>query len=151
MEIVTMGRVMIGGRIENLEDVYQAANGGLPTEQIRHVEVADALVDTGATMLSLPRRLIEQLGLCRHRTRTARTPAGIISFGIYDAVRLTVQGRDCVVEVAKVNDECPALIGQIPLEALDFVIDPVGQRLLGNPDHGGQHMIDMFASQIPDP
>jgi len=151
MEIVTMGRVMIGGRIENLEDVYQAAKGGLPTEQIRHVEVADALVDTGATMLSLPRRLIEQLGLCRHRTRTARTPAGIISFGIYDAVRLTVQGRDCVVEVAKVNDECPALIGQIPLEALDFVIDPVGQRLLGNPDHGGQHMIDMFASQIPDP
>jgi len=36
------------------------------------------------------------------------------------------------------------LIGQIPLELLDFVVDPFGQRLVGNPDHGGEHMIDMF-------
>jgi hypothetical protein len=36
------------------------------------------------------------------------------------------------------------LIGQIPLEGLDFVVDPQGQRLIGNPDHGGQHMIDAY-------
>jgi hypothetical protein len=30
------------------------------------------------------------------------------------------------------------------LELLDFVVDPVGQRLIGNPDRGGQQMIDMF-------
>jgi hypothetical protein len=34
------------------------------------------------------------------------------------------------------------LIGQISLEGLDFVVDPVGQRLLGNPDHGGEQMVD---------
>ena len=59
-------------------------------------------------------------------------------------MRLTVQGRDCLVEVAEVPEECPVLIGQIPLEMLDFVVDPVGQRLIGNPEHGGQQMIDMF-------
>jgi predicted aspartyl protease len=144
MEIMTMGKVTVSARIENLQDTYEAEKGVLPVGEIRAVEVADALVDTGATMLSIPRRLIVQLGLTRRRVRTARTAAGVISFGIYGAVRLTVQGRDCIVEAAEIPDECPVLIGQIPLEGLDFVVDPVGQRLIGNPDHGGEQMIDMF-------
>jgi predicted aspartyl protease len=144
MEIVAMGKVVVSARIENLADVLNADQGLLSVAQVRAVEVSDALVDTGATLLSLPRRLLSQLGLRRRRTRTARTPAGVVSFGIYDPVQLTVQGRDCVTEVAEVPDECPVLIGQIPLEALDFVVDPVAQRLVGNPDHGGEQMIDMF-------
>jgi hypothetical protein len=36
------------------------------------------------------------------------------------------------------------LIRFIPLEMLDFVVDPRGQRLIGNPDHGGEWMIDMY-------
>jgi len=144
MEIVTVGRVVVGARIENLEDVYRAEKGDLPADGIRLVDVTDALVDTGATMLSVPRRLVQRLGLRRTRSRTARTSAGTVQFGIYDAVRLTVQGRQCVVEVAEVPDECPVLIGQVPLELLDFVVDPVGQKLIGNPDHGGEQMIDMF-------
>ena len=144
MEIETRGKVTVRARIENLEDLYEAAKGALPVQKARAVEVDDALVDTGATMLSLPRRLIEQLGLRRHRTRTARTASGTFSFGIYDPVRLTVQERDCVVEVAEVPEGCPALIGQVPLELLDFVVDPVGQKLVGNPDHAGEQMIDMF-------
>jgi hypothetical protein len=30
------------------------------------------------------------------------------------------------------------------LELLDYVVDPVGGRLIGNPDHGGEHMMDLF-------
>jgi hypothetical protein len=63
---------------------------------------------------------------------------------MYGMVRLTVQGRDCRVEVAEVPDDCPVLIGQVPLELLDYVVDPVGPRLLGNPDHNGEHMIDLL-------
>jgi predicted aspartyl protease len=144
MEIMTMGKVVVSARIENLQDTYEAEKGVLLAGDVRSVEVSDALVDTGATMLSIPRRLIGQLGLNRRRTRTARTAAGVVSFGIYGAVRLTIQGRDCIAEVCEVPDECPVLIGQIPLEGLDFVVDPVGQRLIGNPDHGGEQMIDMF-------
>ncbi|GAC1318092.1 MAG: hypothetical protein NVSMB14_16120 [Isosphaeraceae bacterium] len=95
-------------------------------------------------MFSLPKRHIEQLGLMLDRTRTARTSAGIIPFNIYGPVRLTVQGRDCHVEVAEVPDDCPALIGQLPLEMLDFLVDPIGQRLVGNPAHNGEHMIEMY-------
>jgi hypothetical protein len=66
------------------------------------------------------------------------------TFAVYGAVRLTVDERDCVVEVSELPDTCPVLVGQLPLEALDFVVDPVGQRLIGNPDHGGKDMMDMF-------
>jgi predicted aspartyl protease len=144
MEPATMGKVMVAAKLENLDDVSAAKRGALPPEQIRTVEVADALVDTGATFLSLPRSLIQQLGLIHYRTRRAKTSGGIVDFNMYGVVRLTVQGRDCFVEVAELPDECPVLIGQLPLEALDFLIDPIKQRLVGNPDHNGEHMMDLY-------
>ena len=144
MEIITMGKVMGPARIENLEDVYQAERGELPAQQVRSIDVPEALVDTGATLLSIPGRLVRQLGLKRTRTRRAKTAAGIVEFGIHQAVRLTVEGRDCIVEVAEIPDQCPVLIGQVPLELLDFVVDPAGRKLVGNPDHGGKQMIDLF-------
>jgi predicted aspartyl protease len=144
METSTMGSVLVPAKIESLEDLYQVDRGSLSADQVRRVEVKDALVDTGATILSMPKRLIDQLGLRPVRTRRARSSAGPVTLQVYGAVRLTVEGRDCLSDVAEVPDDCPVLIGQIPLELLDFVVDPVGRRLIGNPAHGGEHMLDMF-------
>jgi hypothetical protein len=63
---------------------------------------------------------------------------------MYSTVRLTIQGRECVCDVVEVADNCPVLIGQIPLELLDFVVDPIGQCLIGNPEHGGEHILDLY-------
>ena len=144
MESSVVGKVIVAAKIENLEDLYAAKKGTLSPDQVRTVEVPDALIDTGATMLSLPAKLIAQLGLERLRTRRARTAAGIAEFGVYSTVQLTVQGRDCRLDVAEVSDDCPVLIGQLPLENLDFVVDPVGQRLIGKPAHGGEQMIELY-------
>ncbi len=59
MEIMTTGKVSVSARIENLQDTYEAEKGTIPAGNVRSVDVADALVDTGATMLSIPRRLID--------------------------------------------------------------------------------------------
>ena len=91
MEILTMGKVVVAAKIENLADLTKLEEGILAPEQVRSVEVPNALVDTGATYISLPKRLIAQLGLTKRRSRTAKTTAGIVSFGIYSPVRLTVQ------------------------------------------------------------
>jgi predicted aspartyl protease len=139
-----VSKVAIEARIENLEDLFELEKGSISAAEVRAVEVSDALVDTGATMLSLPSRLVKQLGLRRLRTRRARTTAGVQELAVYGTVQLTVQGRDCRVDAAEVPDQCPVLIGQVPLELLDFVVDPVGQRLVGNPDHGGEQMFDLF-------
>jgi hypothetical protein len=47
-------------------------------------------------------------------------------------VKLTVMGRDAPLDVAALPDQCPVLIGYVPLEQLDLVVDPTGQRLIGD-------------------
>jgi predicted aspartyl protease len=138
MESAAVEKVVVSAKIENLKDLYEAESGARSPDQVRSATVTDALVDTGATMLSLPKRLIEQLGMKKLRTRTARTAAGPVEFGLYSTVQLTIQDRECRLDVCEVPDDCPMLIGQVPLENLDFVVDPVGQRLIGNPEHGGK-------------
>jgi predicted aspartyl protease len=139
-----MGKVIVTAKIENLHDLLEVATGKLSADKVRSVDVTDALVDSGSIMFGMPKRLIAQLGLLPFRTRTVRTAGGLATLTLYHSVRLTVQGRDCHCDVMELPDDCPVLIGQIPLEQLDFVIDPMNQRLIGNPEHGGQHMIDAF-------
>jgi clan AA aspartic protease len=140
----TMGRVTVKARIENLADLYEVRKGERTAEEVRAIEVDHALVDTGAYMLFVPRKLIKQLGLKKFKTRSMRTAAGPAKTGVYEAVRLTIQGRECTIDVAEVPNDCPVLIGQIPLEMLDFVVHPRKQELVGNPEHGGEFMYDAF-------
>lgn len=140
----TMGRVVVAAKIENLGDLYMVEKGLLPADQVHRIELSDALVDTGAMTLSMPKSLMEQLELTPLRSRTPRTSSGLARSQVYSAVRLTVQGRECTIDVAEIPEECPVLIGQVPLELLDFVIDPANQRLIGNPAHGGEQMLEMY-------
>src|SRR5437588_5521381 len=119
LEVEPVGRVVTPIRVENLEDLFAARKGSLGNEQVRRVDVMEALVDTGSTMLALPKRYIEQLGLNKVRERTVVMTRGIAKADIFDAVRVTIMGRDCIVEVMEVPDVTPALVGQIPLEMLD--------------------------------
>ena len=144
MENATMGRVLTEAIIESFEDLYAVKRGALRDDQVRRIVVRDALVDTGATILSLPTRLIRQLGLAKRGTKRGTTSQGICEADKYEAVRLTIQGRDCLVDVLEVPDNVPVLVGQIPLENLDLVVDPRGGKLIGNPEHGGEHKFEMY-------
>jgi hypothetical protein len=59
---------------------------------------------------------------------------------LYEAVRLTIKGRSCTMDVLEVPDSMPVLIGQLALVHLDFVVDLRNRSLVGNPAHGGEHM-----------
>jgi len=140
----TMGRVLTEATIENLKDLWDAERGWLPPEKVRRITVPDALVDTGATLLSLPTRLIRELGLSPRRKRKVISSTGATEATVYDAVRLTIQDRDCPVEVMEVPDDVPVLIGQLPLENLDLVVDLRARRLTGNPAHGGEQVFELY-------
>jgi predicted aspartyl protease len=144
METPTMGKVLVTAKIENLGDLYNVKQGLLPDDQVRRIEVADAVIDTEATTLLLPKRMINALGLEPLRTRHSRGLGGEFILPVYGTVRLTIQGRDCPLDVGEIGDEYPVLVGQIPLEALDWVVDTKGRRLIGNPDHGGEWGMDAF-------
>jgi clan AA aspartic protease len=145
MEAETMGRVMVEATVESLKDLWDSQRGLIPAEQVRRVTIPDALVDTGATLLSLPTSLIQQLGLkSQTKKRVRSSSGGIMEADMYEAVRLTIQGRSCTMDVMEIPDVVPALIGQLPLEHLDFVVDLRNRQLIGNPAHGGEHMYELY-------
>jgi predicted aspartyl protease len=144
METATMGRVLTEATIENLEDLWAVKQGLRPADQARRLTIPDALVDTGATLLSLPTSLIRQLGLTQLATKRVTSSVGITQAALYEAVRLTIQGRSCTMDVLEVPDGVPVLIGQLPLEHLDLVVDLRNRQLTGNPAHGGEHMYELY-------
>jgi predicted aspartyl protease len=144
MESATMGKVLVTATIENLDDLFRVSTGDRAESEIRRIEVSDALVDTGAFGLLMPQNMVNQLGLAPLRTRMSRTISGEIPITTYRAVRLIIQGRDCVTDVSGIADHLPVIIGQLPLEAMDWVVDMKGHRLIGNPEHGGEDMVDIL-------
>lgn len=144
MELETMSRVHAEATIENLGDLLEVQRGLRSAEQVRRIIVSDALIDTGATTLALPVRLITQLGLTKRYDKRATASSGICTVSVHEAVRLTILGRDCTVDVMQVPDDVHVLIGQIPLEMLDLVVDPQGRRLTGNPAHGGEQTLELY-------
>ena len=100
MAIATMGKIIVLAKIENLQDPYEDSKGNLTAEQVR-LELADALVDSGATMFSLPGQLNQQLGLseasqplCSNQRRHA-SPC-------YLRCRATDrEGRDCTAKLLR--------------------------------------------------
>jgi predicted aspartyl protease len=144
METELMGRVLTEATIENLQDLWAVKQGIISEDQLRRLDLKDALVDTGATLLSLPSRMIRQLGLEKSGSKRVTSSTGGGAADMYSAVRLTIQGRSCTMDVMEVPDDVPPLIGQIPLEHLDFVIDLRDRKLIGNPAHGGEHVYELY-------
>lgn len=139
-----MGRVTTEATIENLANLYEAREGRLPTAKVRRLLVPDALIDTGASALSLPVSMIRQLGLVPGTKRRVRTASGAQEVQQYSAVRLTIQDRDATIDVIEIPDDCPVLIGQVPLELMDFIVDPKNQKIIGNPAHGGHWTLELY-------
>src|SRR5689334_11013303 len=95
----TMGRVLTEAKIENLGDLWAVEQGSLTSDKVRRITVDDALVDAGATLLSLPTRLIHQLGLKKRYTKRVTSTTGKAEAAVYGTVRLTIQDRECPLDV----------------------------------------------------
>ena len=144
MKVEEMGRVLTPATIENYVDLWAAKQGIISDDKIRRIEVQEALVDSGATLLSLPKSLIQELGLEKTAEKRVTSSTGGGEANLYSAVRLTIQERSCTMDVMEVPDGVPVLIGQLPLEHLDFVIDMRQHALIGNPAHGGEHVYELL-------
>jgi hypothetical protein len=57
---------------------------------------------------------------------------------------MELMGREGNFDVVDIDEEVPNLLGQIPLEYLDFVVDPKNQCLRGNPEHGDKLMTEEY-------
>lgn len=138
-----MGRVIVDVVVQNVDDLRRFERGEIPTDQIRSITVK-ALVDSGTTFFCLPESIVEQLHLPFNRERETRSVTGPLTMKIYGGARIDVLGRACDVEVMALPAGTQVLLGQIPLETLDYWVDVVNHRLVGNPEHDGQWMAEVF-------
>lgn len=130
----SMGRVTTRIKVENWLDAELLAIGARK-DQPRSVET-EALVDTGAAKFYLKASVIQQLGLrpideIKSRTMSARSEVR----KVFAPVSLEIQGRTGRYDVVEVPDALPNVVGQIPLEDLDWVVDCRNQKLIPNPEH----------------
>lgn len=138
-----MGKVVIKIKVVNWSDIELLALDQT-TRPPRFTEV-EALVDTGATGLYLKSSVIGQLGLRQIGERTALTMSNRRETRrLFAPVDLEIQGRNTQYQVTELPDELPNIVGQIPLESMDWVIDMVGRKLIGNPEHGGEFLHEEF-------
>jgi clan AA aspartic protease len=137
-----MGKVIVKIKLTNLKDAF-LKEAGARRAKPRAAEV-DALVDTGATRLYLKPSVIKKLGLARTDTVRSQTTNGEAIRYKYEPVELELMGRRENFDVIEVPENVPNLLGQVPLEVLDFVVDSKGQRLVPNPAHGGEQMTEEY-------
>lgn len=139
-----MGHTLVTIKIQNAFDWAAAQDAkGRKARHIRTAIIPDALVETGTTYLCLPSRYIKELGL-RPLPRTVRatTAVGVVERQVYSGALLTIEDRTDEFSVLEVPDEAPALVGVVPLEVLDYMVDPTTQSLIGK--HGATSMVLMY-------
>jgi len=138
-----MGRTFVDVLVENYDDVALRETGRARRKRIRKENVK-ALVDTGSAMLCLHKATIEKLGLRLGRSAVVRTGNGDVERGIYRPAQITILGRQYLAEVMEVPDNVPPLVGYIPLENLDLVVDPKSKQVIPNPESGGKYTLDLL-------
>lgn len=140
-----MGKTLTDISVTNYGDVILAEIGTIDKKNIRCLKIKDAIVDSGATLLSLSVSVINELDLKKRRTVAVNTASGKEERGIYDPVVLEIMGREGLFEVMELkHPDIKALVGQIPLERLDFLIKPSVNRLIPDPDHNNQLVLDQL-------
>ena len=138
-----MGKTIEKVKIHNAFDIYNASQGLIPESQIRAVEI-DAIVDTGATYLCVPPHVVEQLGLPVSHSTEVTTTNGKVARRILEGAKITIRERTVQMQLMENDEKTPALIGYLIFEALDFVVNPKTQGLMGNPEHDGKWIVDLY-------
>jgi len=113
----------------NSVDAGMARRGKLKKKEIRQVKVS-ALVDSGAYMLTFDRSIQIQLGLDVFETLEVELADGTRQkCDIVGDVHLHFKNRQTTCRALVLPGATEVLLGAIPLEGLDVVIDPKTQQL----------------------
>jgi clan AA aspartic protease len=136
-----MGEVRVMVRLSNAADMALVRRNLMRPEEIRAVE-ADALVDTGAVTFVLPSLVVQRLGLARPFKQVAEYADGRREeVDVTEPVFVELLGRHTVEEALVLGDE--VIVGQTILEKTDLYVDCRQKRLLPNPAHPDQSVLQV--------
>lgn len=142
-----MGEIRVEALLENERDLGLCREGKLAKKRIR-AAVVNALVDTGAVEILLPRELVEKLGLHVFDKMTViLADDRKIELECAGAMTVTIAGRTMKTDCLVGPPGCEPLIGQIVLERLDLVLDPRQRTLAPRPESPWRASLKMKAAR----
>ena len=128
-----MGLTYADITLANATDVDLAQTGRVPKESVRKIEVK-ALVDSGAYLLTIDESIKTQLGLNVKELREVELADGSrVECEIVSPVDLYFKNRATTCRALVLPGATEVLLGAIPLEDLDVLIDPKSQQLIVHP------------------
>ena len=93
----------------------------------------EALVDSGAINLCIPEIVQRELGLEIVRKRVVQMADGsLIECGVVEPVSVRFENRRTTTTALVIGDE--VLLGAIPMQDMDVLIDPRNERLIVPPE-----------------
>jgi clan AA aspartic protease len=129
-----MGLVYAGIELISGDDLILARRGYLSPEQVKRLHVT-ALVDTGAYMLAVNEAIRSQLDLPKVDEQLAELADGTrVRLDIVGPVEIRFENRRANVDAMVLPGESEVLLGAIPMEDLDVLVDPKRQQLVVNPE-----------------
>ena len=130
-----MGVVFAEIELINDNDLAFARKGYIEDEEVKRVTIS-IRVDTGADMLCISQNIQEILQLPVKETRKAILANGaVVDCDVVSSVELKFKNRRTCCSAMVLTEGAESLLGCIPLEDMDVLIDPRRQGLIVNPAH----------------
>ena len=134
-----MGLVKTEITLKNVEDKTRAKVGLITAQEIRQMTVT-ALVDTGAWTLVINEATRQELGLdyAGKQKQGSLANGEACKYDMAGPVEVYWKDRSVICEPVVLPQANDILLGAIPLEAMDLMVNPVNQEVVGI--HGDQIM-----------
>ncbi|NJL41603.1 MAG: clan AA aspartic protease [Leptolyngbyaceae cyanobacterium SM1_4_3] len=133
MKAATMGITYAEIELTRGDDLALFREGYIPEDRVRRVTVR-ALVDSGASMLSITPAIKDYLDLPKVDEQQAELAAGSVAqFDVVGPIELRFENRKTVEYAIVVPNSPDVLLGAHPMQDLDVLIDPKREVLVVNP------------------
>ncbi len=124
-----MGLIYTDIELINAEDIGVAHRGYIKETEIRSLNVK-ALVDSGVYTLCINQSIKDQLGLRKVEEMDAELANGLIQkVDMVGPVTIRIFNRISNCNAAVMPGEAEVLLGCIPLEDMDLILDPKEETL----------------------
>jgi hypothetical protein len=120
--------------LENVKDEMIASHGIIKPENIRKI-TCPAVVDSGAWTLVIGPEIQTQLGLEKKEDSSSEVAGGEEKKGwMAGPVNIYWKNRRMLIEPFVLPGQTDILLGALPLETMDLMVDMKGEHLVGK--HG---------------
>jgi len=130
-----MGLVYAEIELINGEDLVLARRNIIGEDEVKRMLVK-VLVDTGSYMLAINENIQEQLKLPVVEQRKAQLANGtIVECDVVAPKEIKFRNRRSSCSAMVLPGDSEPLLGTIPFEDMDVLINPLRQELIVNPEH----------------